>query len=241
MNGSGQVRRLCCRIAAPMSLLAVPILAVVLFSSVVATAGRSDAADSGGAQVAEGLKTIQNTAADVAKLAGHFTDQATKLADGIEPVWKPIEDKVRANDKDAYVALEDGFAKLGTAAKAGDAKKADEASQAIAAAVKAYSAKHPAVPATPAPAARAADAASPGSTGATPAPTRAAAAATPATAPTPAVGAPSIVSTPAAPDAALARTGPHTASGLAALAGAAFGLGGLALIAGARRRSSLAS
>src|SRR5581483_11927829 len=73
----------------------------------------------------------------------------------------------------------------------------------------------------PAPAARAADAASP-----TPRPGEAAGAASPAPA------------RRAAGAAGLARTGPHAASGLTALAGAALGLGGLNLIIGARRRRS---
>ncbi len=168
----------------------------MLFASIAIPTTRSDAADDRGpsaAQVAEGLRTIQDIAADVVA-AGSDGEKAQKIDDGIEAVWSKIEDVVRGNDKDAYITFEDNFETLAAAAKAGDAKKASGAADAIAVAVKAYVAEHPA---DPAPAAR---------------------------------------SAAAAGDTNLARTGPRAASALAALAGAAFALGGLALIAGARRR-----
>jgi len=183
------------------------LLAPLLFASIAIPTTRSDAADDRGpsaAQVAEGLRTVQDIAADVAA-AGSDGEKAQKIDGGIEAVWSKIEDVVRGNDKDAYISFEDNFETLAAAAKAGDAKKAGGAADAIAAAVKAYVAEHPAdapaaaAPADPAPAAR---------------------------------------SAAAAGDANLARTGPRAASALAALAGAAFALGGLALIAGARRRLS---
>jgi hypothetical protein len=173
--------------------------------------------------VAGGLKTIQDIAADVATAAGRDKEKAQKIDDGIEAVWSKIEDVVRGNDKDAYIAFEDAFESLAAAAKAGDAKKAATGSDAIAAAVKAYVAKHPAeATAGPAPApaagatlaARAAESAAP-TPAAKPAPTPAAAAET--------------------GDATHARTG-GASSALAALAGAVFALGGLAVMAGARRR-----
>ncbi|HKN37711.1 MAG TPA: hypothetical protein VJ456_01235 [Acidimicrobiia bacterium] len=210
------------------------LLAPLLLASIAVPAARSGAAESGdgasASQVAEGLKTIQDIAADAAVAAGKDKEKAQKTTDGIEAVWSKIEDTVRANDKDAYITFEDSFETLGAAAKAGDAKKAGGASDAIAAAVKAYVAKHPAAPApASAPAAHAAEAA-------TPAP--AARAAEAATANPSATGgdAPTSAAAARAGDAALARTGPHAASGLTALAGAAFGLGGLAVTAGARRR-----
>ena len=195
VNGPGQVRR------RRFFLLLAPLL----FASIAIPTTRSDAADDRGpsaAQVAEGLRTVQDIAADVAA-AGSDGEKAQKIDGGIEAVWSKIEDVVRGNDKDAYISFEDNFETLAAAAKAGDAKKAGGAADAIAAAVKAYVAEHPAdapaAAADPAPAAR---------------------------------------SAAAAGDANLARTGPRAASALAALAGAAFALGGLALIAGARRRLS---
>lgn len=206
MNGPGQVRR-------RRFFLLLPLL----LASIAIPAGRGDAADEvSAAQVAEGLKTIQDIAGDVAKAAGTDKAKAEKISEAIEPVWSKIEDKVRDNDKDAYIAFEDSLESLEAAAKAGDARKAGGAADKVAAAVKAYVAKYPAdapapAPAEPSPpAARAADAAGP--------------AAAPAAA--------------EAGDATLARTG-GGASALAALAGTAFGLGGLAVIGGARRRRFL--
>ncbi len=232
MEESGRVRR----------WAAVLGLAPLLLLTVVFPATRSDAADDGdrvpAAQVAEGLKTVQDIAADAAAAAGQDKAKAGKIADGIEAVWSKIEDTVRANDQDAYITFEDSFDTLGAAARAGDAEKAGRAAGKVAAAVKAYVVKFPAEPAPAsaaaapdsAPAARASDAATPA-----PGP-RTAEAAAPAPGPRTAEAA-----APAgdAPSANLARTGPHAASGLTALAGAAFGLGGLAVIAGARRRRRL--
>ena len=201
--------------------LVLLFLASLLFAVVVVPAARSqraEAAEAGEAsasQVAEGLKLIQDIAADAATAAERDKAKATQISDGIEDVWKKIEDTVRGNEKDAYITFEDAFESLGSAAKAGDAKKAAKASDDVAVAVKAYVAKHPAEAAAsePAPAARAAEAAAD-----PPARTAAAAA--------------------DAPDATLARTGPSSAGALTALAGLTFALGGLAVIAGARRRFS---
>ncbi len=192
MNGPGQVRH------RRFFLLLAPLL----LASIAIPAAPSGAAEGGGSsasQVAEGLKTIQDIAADVATTAGKDTAKAAKINDGIEAVWKAIEGTVRANDKDSYIAFEDAFETLGAAGKAGDTKKAAGAADAVAAAVKAYVAKYPATAPAAAPAARAAEAAAP-------------------------------VPAAQAPDDTLARTGPR-ASALAALAGAAFALGGLAVIA----------
>jgi len=213
------------------------LLAPLLLASIALPAARSEAAEGGDAsasQVAEGLKLIQDIAADAATAAQRDKDKATQIAGGIEAVWSKIEDVVRGNDKDAYITFEDSFESLGAAAKTGDAKKAAKASDAIAAAVKAYVAKHPAPAAAsagsaaPPAAARAAEAATPApSTAASPAPAASAA---------PAPAAPSSAGAASSADPTLARTGPGRASTLTALAGAALGLGGLAVLLGARRR-----
>src|SRR5581483_12009598 len=138
-------------------------LAALIFGSVAGPALRPAPARAAeektatDAQVAEGLKLIQDIAAEAAE---RDKDKATQIADGIEDVWKNIEDTVRGNDKDAYITFEDSFESLGSAAKAGDAAKAAKASEAIAAAVKTYLAKHPG-DAPPAPAAASAPAPGP--------------------------------------------------------------------------------
>ncbi|HEV7864764.1 MAG TPA: hypothetical protein VGR20_18825, partial [Acidimicrobiia bacterium] len=89
VNGPGQVRhrRLFC------------LLAPMLLASIAIPAARGDAAEDtvSAAQVAEGLKTIQDIAADVAAATGKDKVQAQKINEGIEPVWKKIEDTLRAN------------------------------------------------------------------------------------------------------------------------------------------------
>ena len=179
-------------------------LALLVLAAIGAPAARGDAADAepSAAQVAEGLKTIQDIAADTAAAAGKDKAKAEKIDEGIEAVWSKIEDMVRGNDKDVYITFEDSFESLASAAKAGDATKAAKAYEAIGVAVKAYVAKHPADAPAPAPSA-------------VPAPGPRSAAAE-------------------AGDATLARTG-GASSALAALAGVAFALGGLALMASARR------
>ena len=98
------------------------LLAPLLFASIAIPTTRSDAADDRGpsaAQVAEGLRTVQDIAADVAA-AGSDGEKAQKIDGGIEAVWSKIEDVVRGNDKDAYISFEDNFETLAAAAKAGD-------------------------------------------------------------------------------------------------------------------------
>src|SRR5581483_11659088 len=123
-------------------------LAALVAAIVVVPGGRAggDAAPAG--QVADGLNTVKDIAADAAAAAGQDKAKAARIADGIEAVWSKIEDTVRANDKNAYLTLEDNFDTLGAAAKAGDAKKATGAADAIAAAAQGYLAKFPAAPAS---------------------------------------------------------------------------------------------
>ena len=214
-------------------------LAPVVLASIVCPAARSDAAEAKAtaAQVAEGLKGVQHAAEEVAEYAGTDKVKAQKEWDEAHETWEGIEETIRDNDKDAYIEFEDALDALGAAVKAGDAKKAGAASDALAKASQAYLAKFPgdAKPA-PAPEAKPAPDAkqAPVPDGA-PAPAQSrAAAATPAP-----VGAPAAAPSPAAAeagDATLARTG-RLSSALAALAGAAFVLGGLAVIGGARRRT----
>lgn len=209
------------------------LLAPLLLASVAIPAARTDAAEGAASagDVADGLKKIESSALEVAEYAGTDKAKAEKYAAEIEPTWKKIEDVVRDNDKNSYIAFEDAIDDLASAAKAGDAKKAGGAAGALSSAVKFYVAKFPGAAAAAAPA-RGADAA--------PAVAPKEASAAPKTADTKGASAAPKEAAAAAPaveagEAALARTG-KASSAVAALAGAAFGLGGLALIGGARRR-----
>ena len=159
--------------------------------------------------VAAGLERIEDIASESAKAAGSAGAKAEDLHAGIEPVWEKIEGTVKANDSAAYVALEENFTLLKIAAKAADPAKASTASDNLSEAVKNYLAQHPG------------DASS--ATAAAASGSRSAAAEKQADAPTPLAS-------------KLPRTG-SVSGGLSALAGAALGLGGLALIGGARKRT----
>jgi hypothetical protein len=211
LNGTGEGRR------RRFSLLLAPLV----LGAIAIPASRSDAAEAAkptAAQVADGLKTVQHHAEEVVEYAGTDKAKAQKEWDEAHETWEGIEDTIRDNDKDAYVAFEDALEGLSAAAKAGDAKKAAEEAGALAKATTAYLAKYPA----DAPAAK---------------PAAAAAAAAPAPDPPASAAGRSAdaATSAAAPDATLARTGSGT-SALTALAGAAFALGGLGVISGARRR-----
>ena len=191
-------------------------LAPVVVALVVLPVGRSEAAELTVSEntVAEGLKTIERAASEIAEFAGEDHERAQAELTAIQPVWSLIEHTLRANDNEAYVAIEHALEGLESATNADDAEQADSALKALGEASKSYSAKPTSGASTPAPA--------PAQSGRS-----AAAAATPSPAPAPA----------AAGDATLARTG-STADTLAALAGLALALGGLSIIGGARRRPS---
>jgi hypothetical protein len=206
------------------------VLAPLLCASIVLPAARSDAAEAAtvsAAEVAEALNTIQVIAADVAA-AGANKAKATMISEGIEPVWARIEATIKANDKGSYETFEKGIEGVEAAAKNGDSAKASGSAGVIASAAKFYVAKFPADAKASAPAAgdRTAAAAStaPAENKAKAEPPARAADAAPAPAAAPEPG-----------DATLVRTGSGSEA-LMALAGTAFGLGGLGIVAGARRR-----
>ena len=201
MNGSGRVQR------RRFLLWLTP----VVLASIVIPAGRSEAAEQTVAEntVTEGLKTIERAASEIAEFAGEDREKAQAELTAIQPVWSLIEHTLRANDNDAYAAIEKAIEGLEAATNADDAEQADSALKALGEASKSYSAKPASGASTPAPA--------PGG--------RSAAAAAPAPA------------AAEAGDAALARTG-SASDALAALAGLALALGGLSIIGGARRRPS---
>lgn len=219
------------------------LLAPLVLGSIAIPAARSDAAGAAPSadEVAAGLKAIQRTASEVAQNTGKNNAIAVESSREIEPAWKKIEDVVRTNDKNSYVAIEKAVSDLAAAAKASDANRASDAAAAFTTAANSYTANHPAPGSTaaPAPAAESSTTTAAPSSITTPPAARAAAGApetTKAEAPAPAkTPAPAVAA--AAGDATLARTG-KASSALTALAGAAFGLGGLAFIGGARRRRS---
>lgn len=206
------------------------LLAPLLCAFVALPAARTDAAEGAkpsAAEVAEGLATIQVIAGDVVS-AGTNKAKAAMIAEGVDPIWERIEATIKANDADSYATMEKGLVNLSEGA--GDPAKAGGAAGVFASAAKFYLARFPGdgKAAAPAPAASGDRTAAAASTTA-PAERKAAGA--------PAEGRSASADAPApaqAEGATLARTG--VTSTLTALAGAAFGLGGLSVIAGARRR-----
>lgn len=94
------------------------------------------------AEVAAGLRKIDQLAKGIAGSVGTDKAKAASLDGQIEPAWKPIEDTVKANDQDTYLTMEDNFAVLEKAADDGDAAAATKGSAAISSAVQAYLAKY---------------------------------------------------------------------------------------------------
>ncbi len=94
------------------------------------------------AEVATGLRKIDQLAKEIAESAGSDKTKAASLDGEIEPAWKPIEDVVKENDQNTYLAMEDSFAVLEKAADGGDAAAAAKGSAAVSSAVQAYLAKY---------------------------------------------------------------------------------------------------
>jgi hypothetical protein len=94
------------------------------------------------AEVATGLQKIDQLAKEIADSAGSDKARAASLDGEIEPTWKPIEDTVKQNDQNTYLAMEDSFAVLEKAADDGDAAAAAKGSAAVSSAVQAYLAKY---------------------------------------------------------------------------------------------------
>ena len=132
--------------AQPTRRFGFPLL---LISAVVTcatfTAGPAGAAEEKASPntVAAGLQKIQDIAIGSAEAVGKDNAKAEQLQGDIEPVWQEIEDTVRANDSNAYVALEDSFTLLKIAAKGADPSRASTAADDLSSAAKGYLAKHP--------------------------------------------------------------------------------------------------
>jgi hypothetical protein len=88
------------------------------------------------------LRKIDQLAKEIAESAGTDKAKAASLDGEIEPAWKPIEDTVKHNDQNTYLAMEDSFAVLEKAADDGDGAAAAKGSAAVSSAVQAYLAKY---------------------------------------------------------------------------------------------------
>src|SRR3954452_170036 len=111
-------------------------------TTAAAAAGSTDAASAGDvrdADVAPGLQQMITVAADAAAKTATDAEAGKTAAEGLEPSWAPIEDVVKANDPDTYVAIEDAMALLAS----GDATKAGQGATDITTAITAYVAQHP--------------------------------------------------------------------------------------------------
>ena len=95
------------------------------------------------AEVAIGLRQIDQTARGIADKAGTDKAGAEQLDAQIEPVWQKVEGTIKSNNPDVYITFEDNFAMLSIAAKGGDAAKAKTASDTISKTVTDYLAAYP--------------------------------------------------------------------------------------------------
>ncbi|MDT7595815.1 MAG: hypothetical protein QOJ06_1361 [Pseudonocardiales bacterium] len=94
------------------------------------------------ADVAMGLRKIDQIAKQIAETAGTDKARAVSLDGQIEPIWKQIEDTVKQNDQDTYLTMEDNFAVLEKAADEGNAAEAAKGSAGVTSAVQPYLAKY---------------------------------------------------------------------------------------------------
>jgi hypothetical protein len=97
---------------------------------------RPEDARTDAATVAVGVAALKDLATQIAGASG---DQGKTLADGIEPIWQPIEGTVQENSQETYDAFEGAFSQL----ESGDATQAAEGARALAAAADAYLAEFP--------------------------------------------------------------------------------------------------
>jgi hypothetical protein len=89
------------------------------------------------AEVGAGLVKLKGVAAKVAGAADGA--EAKQAAEGLEPVWQPIEGTVKRNEPDLYLDVEDSFQRL----ESGNLANAKKGALALDTAVDAYLAKHP--------------------------------------------------------------------------------------------------
>ncbi|MFY9807376.1 MAG: hypothetical protein WAK86_08920 [Pseudonocardiaceae bacterium] len=88
------------------------------------------------------MRKIDQIAGQIAESAGTDKTKAASLDGQLEPIWSRIEDTVKRNDQDTYLAMEDNFAVLEKAADEGNAAAAAKGSAGISSAVQPYLAKY---------------------------------------------------------------------------------------------------
>ncbi|MDT4916925.1 MAG: hypothetical protein QOH89_1625 [Pseudonocardiales bacterium] len=91
------------------------------------------------AEVAAGLAKLSTLAGQIAVKTAADPASGQAAADGLEPLWQPIEGTVKKNDADTYLTIEDAFANL----ESGDATKAASGAQDLASAVTNYLIDYP--------------------------------------------------------------------------------------------------
>ena len=89
------------------------------------------------AEVGAGLVKLKGVAERVADAPDAGASKSA--AEGLEPVWEPIEGTVKKNEPDLYLDIEDSFQRM----ESGDLDNAKQGAQSMATAVDAYLAKHP--------------------------------------------------------------------------------------------------
>lgn len=97
---------------------------------------RPEDARTDAATVATGITALKDLATQIASASA---DQGKTLADGIEPLWQPIEGTVQENSQETYDAFEGAFTQL----ESGDPTQAAEGARALATAADAYLAQFP--------------------------------------------------------------------------------------------------
>ena len=133
---------------ASLALVAISVVGLAACSSDGATsAGDTSAAaaperPATATDVATGLRKIDQIAKQIAETAGTDKARAISLDGQLEPIWKQIEDTVKHNDQDTYLAMEDNFAVLEKAADEGNAAEAAKGSAGVTSAVQPYLVKY---------------------------------------------------------------------------------------------------
>jgi hypothetical protein len=89
------------------------------------------------AEVTAGLGELKGVGDKVASAADGAASKSA--AQGLEPVWQPIEGTVKKNEPDLYLDIEDSFQRM----ESGDLDNAKRGARSMATAVDAYLAKHP--------------------------------------------------------------------------------------------------
>jgi hypothetical protein len=89
------------------------------------------------AEVTAGLAALKGVGDKVASTADGATSK--EAAEGLEPVWQPIEGTVKKNEPDLYLDIEDSFQRM----ESGDLDNAKKGAAAMQKAVDDYLAKHP--------------------------------------------------------------------------------------------------